>query len=160
MTEVLARYRETIQRDGLILLAGCGGFAAHAAHMAAELVVRYQRDRAPFRAVMLGANPAVSSAAANDYGVTMTLAREALALARRGDLVVIYSTSGQSPMLVELARTMAARQITVLAWCPPETPLAAYATVLGGESDQVRVLACDHALMAALETQTLTVGET
>lgn len=91
------------QRGGIILLAGCGGFHAHACHMAAELVVRYRRDRAPVRAIALGCNPAITTAAVNDLGPEAMLARELDALATPGrDLLMTYSTSGRSPMLLAL----------------------------------------------------------
>lgn len=149
-TSPLELYRQTIQRDGLILLAGCGGFAAHAQHMAAELVVRYQRDRAPIRALALGCNAAIMTAAVNDYGPHMALAREGLALARRGDLLVVYSTSGRSLMLVTLAQQVASRGVTVLAYCPAGAPLAGYADALG-PSDQEAALVFDHTLCGQLE---------
>jgi D-sedoheptulose 7-phosphate isomerase len=151
MMTPLQLYQQTIQRDGLILLAGCGGFAAHAQHMAAELVVRYKKHRAPVRAIALGCNAAIWSAAVNDFGADTPLAREALALARRGDLMVIYSTSGRSPMLLRLAEQMAGRGVDILAWCPADSPLADYATVRAGTGDQETATVTDHLICEHLD---------
>ena len=150
---VLPDYRRCLAAGGTIFLAGCGGFAAHAQHMAAEFVVRYRRYRAPIRAIALGCNPAVVTAAVNDLGPEYALAREFTALARPGDLLVVYSTSGSSPMLVELALTARRHGITIVAWCPECSLLAAVAEVVVNTSDQERVLACDHVLAGRLEEE-------
>jgi D-sedoheptulose 7-phosphate isomerase len=89
------------ERRGTLFLAGCGGFHAHACHIAAELVVRFKANRAPIAAVALGCNPAIVSAAVNDLGPESMFQREFLALVRPGDALMTYSTSGQSrPLLV------------------------------------------------------------
>jgi D-sedoheptulose 7-phosphate isomerase len=100
--EFAERIYMTFCADGTIFFAGCGGFHAHACHMAAELVVRYRKDRPPIRAMALGCNPAIVSATVNDLGPEQMLLREFLALRRRQDLLVTYSTSGHSPMLLAL----------------------------------------------------------
>lgn len=86
----------TFNRGGTVFLAGCGGFHAHACHIAAELVVRYKANRAPLRAIALGCNPAIVTAAVNDFGPDQLFQRELLALARPGDALMTYSTSGTS----------------------------------------------------------------
>jgi len=102
--EFARRILETHRAGGTTFLAGCGGFHAHACHMAAELVVRYRKNREPIRAVALGCNPAIVSAAVNDVGPDMLFAREFQALHRYGDLLVVYSTSGRSGSLLWLQR--------------------------------------------------------
>jgi hypothetical protein len=145
----LELYKNAIAKNSLVLLAGCGGFHAHAQHMAAELVVRYKRTRNPIRAITLGCNPAITSAAVNDFGASHMLSREALALASPGDLLVIYSTSGQSPMLRWLAHDLK-NICTILAWCPPQSLVAGYAHCLGTVWDQESVLHADHQICEQL----------
>ena len=94
---------KVIARGGKILFLGCGGSAAMAQHLAAELVVRFRENRRPLPGVAV-TDSAVLTAAANDFGWEQALARPVLALARPGDAVVALSTSGESPAVLEAAR--------------------------------------------------------
>jgi D-sedoheptulose 7-phosphate isomerase len=95
---------DTLQGGGRLYFAGNGGSAADAQHCAAEYVVRYGRDRRALPAVALGSNVALLTAASNDLGYEEALAREVEALAGRGDLLILHSTSGRSPNLLAAAR--------------------------------------------------------
>ena len=94
---------KVITGGGKILFLGCGGSAAMAQHLAAELVVRFRETRRPLPGIAV-ADPAVLTAAANDFGWEQALARPVLALAGAGDAVVCLSTSGESPAVLEAAR--------------------------------------------------------
>ena len=92
---------------GQLLVAGNGGSAADAQHMAAELTGRFLRERHPFRALALHTNTSSLTAVGNDYGYEYVFARELTAHARPGDVLLAISTSGNSPNIlraIEAAR--------------------------------------------------------
>lgn len=97
----------SMRGGGLLMLAGNGGSAADAQHIAAELTGRFLRDRRALRAMALHANGSALTAIANDYGYDDVFARELSAHARPGDVLVVISTSGNSPNIlraIEVAR--------------------------------------------------------
>jgi len=85
-----------LEADGQLLLAGNGGSAADAQHIAAELTGRFLRERQPFRALPLHGNTSALTAIGNDYGYERVFARELTAHARPGDVFLAISTSGNS----------------------------------------------------------------
>jgi D-sedoheptulose 7-phosphate isomerase len=99
---------------GRLLAAGNGGSAAQAQHLAAELVGRYQDERAPLSALALTSDGCAVSAIANDYGWAEGLARQVLAHGRRGDVLIALSTSGESANVLAAAR--AARSAGMRTW--------------------------------------------
>jgi D-sedoheptulose 7-phosphate isomerase len=109
-------FRETIARGGTLFFCGNGGSAADAQHMATEYVVRYMRDRRALRALALTTDTSLLTAAANDLGFDGVFARQVQALARPGDLLVIHSTSGNSPNVLRAAEAARAIGATVLAF--------------------------------------------
>jgi D-sedoheptulose 7-phosphate isomerase len=105
------RYAETLRSGGTLFFCGNGGSAADAQHIATEYVVRYAVARRPLRAVALTTDSSLLTAAANDLGFDRVFARQVEALGRAGDLLVLHSTSGESPNL--LAAAVAARERSV-----------------------------------------------
>lgn len=93
----------TFARGGRLLLAGNGGSAAECQHAAAEFVVRFHDTRRALPALALGADAAVLTALGNDLGFEHLFARQVEALGRRGDLLLVLSTSGRSPNLLRAA---------------------------------------------------------
>jgi phosphoheptose isomerase len=142
---------------GRVLAAGNGGSAAEAQHLTAELVGRYRHDRAPFSALALCSETSSVTAIANDYGYDQVFARQVTAHARPGDLVVLLSTSGRSPNLLEAAH--AARLAGATTWAltgPVPNPLASLADdtlALPGDPCHVQEaqLVVVHALCEAFE---------
>jgi len=92
---------------GQLLVAGNGGSAADAQHIAAELTGRFLLERRPFRALALHVNTSSLTAIGNDYGYEHVFAREVAAHARPGDVLLAISTSGNSANIlraIEAAR--------------------------------------------------------
>ncbi len=87
---------EVYQRGNKILIAGNGGSAADAQHMAAELSGRFNFDRPGIPAIALTSNASALTAIANDYGYSKVFSRQAQAYGQPGDLFVGISTSGNS----------------------------------------------------------------
>jgi D-sedoheptulose 7-phosphate isomerase len=101
---IARRFRDTLKGGGTLFFAGNGGSASDAQHCAAEYVVRYVRNRRALPALALGVDPAFATAAGNDFGFEHVFARQLAALGRKGDLLVMHSTSGRSPNLLAAAR--------------------------------------------------------
>ena len=113
---------------GRLLAAGNGGSAAQAQHLTAELVGRYRHDRPPFSAICLSAETSSLTAIGNDYPAAELFARQVEAHGRAGDVLVLLSTSGGSPNVVEAARRGHAAGLEVWAFTGPRpNPLAAVA---------------------------------
>jgi D-sedoheptulose 7-phosphate isomerase len=92
-----------------LLVAGNGGSAADAQHIAAEFVCRLVDDRPAMRAIALSTNTSILTAVSNDYGFERVFARQIEALGQPGDIFLAISTSGTSPNIVralEQCRTM------------------------------------------------------
>jgi D-sedoheptulose 7-phosphate isomerase len=108
--------RETVHRGGTLYFCGNGGSAADAQHLATEYVVRYMKKRRAYPALALTTDTSLLTAAGNDLGFEEIFARQIDALARPGDLLIIHSTSGNSPNVVRAAEAARAKHITVLAF--------------------------------------------
>ena len=100
VAEVAGAICARLGRGGTVWTFGNGGSAADAQHFAGELIGRFDRERRPLPAVALCADPSVMTCIANDYGYPDVLARQVVALARPDDVVVAFSTSGESPSIV------------------------------------------------------------
>jgi D-sedoheptulose 7-phosphate isomerase len=116
LDRALAMVRDTVSSGGTLYFCGNGGSAADAQHIATEYVVRYMRDRRAYPAVALTTDTSLLTAAANDFGFARVFARQVEALAKPGDLLIIHSTSGSSPNVLEAAKTARAKQVRVLAF--------------------------------------------
>ena len=92
-----AMVRKTVDRNGTLLFCGNGGSAADAQHLATEYVVRYMRTRRAYPAIALTTDTSLLTAAGNDLGFDQVFARQVEALGKPGDLLIIHSTSGNSP---------------------------------------------------------------
>jgi D-sedoheptulose 7-phosphate isomerase len=88
---------DCLRDGGKILLAGNGGSAADAQHIAGELVSRFAFDRPGLPAVALTTDTSILTAIGNDYGFEQLFARQVQAHGRKGDVFIGYTTSGKSP---------------------------------------------------------------
>lgn len=91
---------DSLQSGGKLLLAGNGGSAADAQHMAGEYVSRFAFDRPGIPAIALSTDTSILTAIANDYGYEMLFARQLKVHARKGDIFIAYTTSGKSPNII------------------------------------------------------------
>ena len=101
---VAVRYGQVLRSGGTLYFCGNGGSAADAQHLAAEYVVRYALTRRPLAAVALTTDSSILTAVGNDLGFEQIFARQVEALCTQGDLLILHSTSGQSPNLLAAAR--------------------------------------------------------
>lgn len=132
LAKVAARCVETYRAGGRLITCGNGGSICDATHLAEELTGRYRDDRKALSAIPLN-DPGHLTCAANDYGYEQVFARGVEAHARPGDVVIGFTTSGNSPNV--LAAFRAARAAG-----------AAAVGFLGKGGGAARGL-CDHALV-------------
>lgn len=116
LERALEMVRETVSARGTLFFCGNGGSAADAQHMATEYVVRYMRERRAYPAVALTTDTSLLTAAGNDLGFDSIFERQVEALARRGDLLIVHSTSGNSPNVLRAAQAARANGVRVLAF--------------------------------------------
>jgi len=93
------------QQGGKVLLAGNGGSAADAQHIAGEFVSRFMFDRPGLAAVALTTDTSILTAIGNDYGYESLFSRQVEALGRKGDVLFAYSTSGRSANILRALET-------------------------------------------------------
>jgi len=106
------RIARALRDGGKVMLAGNGGSAADAQHIAAELVGRYIIDRAPLAALALTTDTSALTAISNDYSFDQVFERQLRGLGRKGDVFVGITTSGRSRNI--LAALKAARELGIV----------------------------------------------
>jgi D-sedoheptulose 7-phosphate isomerase len=154
------RYAATLRGGGTLFFCGNGGSAADAQHIAAEYVVRYSATRRPLAAIALTTDSSLLTAAANDLGFELVFARQVEALCRPGDLLVLHSTSGQSPNVIAAARAARERSVATVAFLGRGggklAALVDEAIVVPGEDTgriQVIHLALEHLIVELVEAE-------
>jgi D-sedoheptulose 7-phosphate isomerase len=152
------RYAAALRAGGTLFFAGNGGSAADAQHIATEYVVRFRANRPPLRAVALTTDTSLLTACANDMGFDAVFARQVEAHGRPGDVLVLHSTSGDSPNVVRAAQSARARGVTVIAFLGRDggrlKDLADVALVVASEQTariQELHLALEHAICELVE---------
>jgi len=105
---------DALQAGKKILLAGNGGSAADAQHIATELMVRFYIDRAPLPALALGTDASAATAIGNDLGFEQLFARQVLALGQPADVFIGLSTSGRSPNILAACKAARERKMIVV----------------------------------------------
>jgi D-sedoheptulose 7-phosphate isomerase len=108
--------RETVRNGRTLFFCGNGGSAADAQHLATEYVVRFMRNRRAYPAIALTTDTSLLTAAANDFGFDQIFARQVEALGKPGDLLIIHSTSGNSPNVLLAAEAARREGLRVLAF--------------------------------------------
>ena len=96
------------------LVFGNGGSATQAQHFAAELVVRYEKDRRALPGLALAADVSLLTACANDFDFSEVFARQIEALGRAGDVAVGLSTSGASPNVLKALAAARNRKLSTI----------------------------------------------
>ena len=101
--------------EGKLLICGNGGSASDAQHFAAEMVNRFEVERPALAAVALTTDGAILTSIANDYDFDRVFAKQVMALGRAGDILVAFSTSGNSRNVVESIVAAHDREMRVIA---------------------------------------------
>jgi D-sedoheptulose 7-phosphate isomerase len=103
-----------LRQGGKLLIAGNGGSAADAQHIAGEFLSRLNFDRSPLPAIALTTDTSVLTAIGNDYGFEKVFARQVSGLGRTGDVFIAISTSGRSPNVLAALSTAREMGITTI----------------------------------------------
>src|SRR5260370_37466200 len=108
---------QTLRAGGKILSCGNGGSAADAMHLAEELIGRYRSNRRSLPGVCLTADATALTCIANDFGFDEIFARQVEGLGAKGDLLVCFSTSGNSPNILrtfDVAKSRGVKTVALL----------------------------------------------
>ncbi len=105
----------SLKKGGKVIVFGNGGSAADSQHLAAELVVRFEKERKALPAVALTTDTSILTATANDYDFSKVFSRQIEALAGPSDVAIAISTSGNSPNVIEGAKAARAKNVPVIA---------------------------------------------
>ncbi len=117
INEAISMARTSYQNGGKMLLMGNGGSAADAQHIAAEFIGRYKKERRPVAAIALTVDSSILTCVGNDYGYDAVFSRQVEGLAKKEDIVIAISTSGNSENVirgVDMAREIGAKTIGLL----------------------------------------------
>jgi D-sedoheptulose 7-phosphate isomerase len=146
------------KKGGKLLICGNGGSAADSQHIAAEMVVRFLKERKALPAIALTTDTSVITAEANDHGYDSVFSRQVEALGRKGDVLVAITTSGKSPNIIEAAKTAKNLGLAVIGLTGPKSlPLKKYCNiciVAAGDSTfrvQESMLMVEHAICDLVE---------
>jgi D-sedoheptulose 7-phosphate isomerase len=147
-----------LRNGGKLLVAGNGGSAADAQHIAAEFVSRLMFDRAPLAALALSESGPILTACGNDYGFETVFARQVTALGRAGDVLLALSTSGNSPNLLRAGEAARDLGLVTLGFAGRSggAMAGAFGQVFCAPSDNAQVvqqlhMTAAHAVLAQLE---------
>ena len=99
---------------GKVILIGNGGSASDSQHIAAELVGKFKLDRKSLPAIALTTNTSIITALANDYGYDTVFSRQLESLANDKDVLIVISTSGNSPNILRAVDTAKSKNIKVV----------------------------------------------
>lgn len=116
IVQVATLIAEAFRNGYKVLLFGNGGSSTDAAHIAAEFVGRYNRERMPLPAIALATDIAAITCIANDYGYEELFARQVRAHGRKGDIAIGISTSGNSPNVLKGVEAARDCGLTTIAW--------------------------------------------
>lgn len=133
MASAVEAIADVFRARGRVFACGNGGSMCDAMHFAEEFSGRFHLDREPYPAIALS-DPAHLTCVANDFGFEQVFSRQVDALGHKGDVLLILSTSGNSPNILRAAEAAKARQMTVIG-------------LLGHDGGRAKKL-CDIALLA------------
>jgi D-sedoheptulose 7-phosphate isomerase len=105
---------QALRSGGKLLICGNGGSAADSQHMAAELVVRFQKERRPLAALALTTDSSLLTAEGNDHGFGTVFSRQVEALGKKGDVLLVISTSGNSDNVLKAAQAARKKGLRII----------------------------------------------
>lgn len=158
VSDIATATTSALRAGGKILVAGNGGSAADAQHIAAEIVGRYKKERPGWPAIALTTDTSALTAISNDYGFEQVFARQVQALGRGGDVFIGMTTSGTSPNILAALKTARAQGLVAIGFTGAKgTSLAAQCDhLLVAPTDETPVvqqihLTAGHAICDAIE---------
>jgi D-sedoheptulose 7-phosphate isomerase len=147
---------EALRGSGKLLLCGNGGSASEAQHLAGELMGRYKENRKALPALALASDVAVLTCIGNDFCFNEIFARQIRALGRTGDVLIVFTTSGNSPNVLDALRTardMEIRSVAFLGNDGGEAKAISDCPIVVGHGDTARIQEAHQFLMHCLMDQ-------
>jgi D-sedoheptulose 7-phosphate isomerase len=129
---------DCLQQGGKVLAAGNGGSASDALHLCEELVGRYRDNRRALPALSLAADGTALTCIGNDFGFDHIFSRQVEALGRPGDVLVLFTSSGNSPNLLLAVEAARAAGVKTVAFS------GRGGGKLAGLTDAEWIVPCDH----------------
>ena len=114
VVDIAAAIERSLRGQGKVMLAGNGGSAGDAQHIAGEFVSRLNFDRAPLPGIALTTDSSVLTAVGNDYGYEKVFERQVLGIGKSGDIFVAISTSGRSPNILRALEAARSKSIVTV----------------------------------------------
>lgn len=106
---------EALVNDKKVLACGNGGSAGDAQHFSSEMLNRFERERPALPAIALTTDTSTLTSIANDYHFDEVFAKQLRALGQAGDVLLIYTSSGNSANLLKAAKVAHERDMLVIA---------------------------------------------
>ncbi len=114
IVEIADALTQSLKKGGKIIFFGNGGSAADSQHIAAEFIGRFKHERRSLAALALTTDTSVLTALGNDYGFDVLFARQLEGLAKKGDVAIAISTSGNSKNVIEAVKVAKKKRMTVV----------------------------------------------
>ncbi len=115
LATVASHVSKSLKSGGKVMLCGNGGSAADSQHIAAELIGRFEKERASMAALALTTDTSALTAIGNDYGYDQVFSRQVEGIGQPGDVLIGISTSGNSANVVKAMEAAAHKNITTVA---------------------------------------------
>jgi D-sedoheptulose 7-phosphate isomerase len=133
-----------------LMIAGNGGSAADAQHIAGEFLARLNFDRNPLPAIALTTDTSVLTAIGNDYGFDHAFERQVRGIGRRGDVLLAISTSGRSPNIVRALKAAQDMGVTTVGFTGDgEREMSAHCSLcLAAPSSETQLIQQVHIVVA------------
>lgn len=152
--------RDVLRNGGTLFFCGNGGSAADAQHLATEYVVRYMKNRRALPAIAITTDTSLITATGNDFGFDEIFSRQVQALVTSRDLLVIHSTSGNSPNVIKAAEAAKEKGATVVAFSSRDggalRAIADHSVIVPTDrTDRAQEihLCIEHAICESIETE-------
>jgi D-sedoheptulose 7-phosphate isomerase len=110
-----SRIVDSLLNNGKVLTCGNGGSAGDAQHFSSEMLNRFERERPSLPAIALSTDTSTITSIANDYSYDEIFAKQLRALGQEGDVLLVYTTSGNSSNIVEAIKVAHDRGLIVIA---------------------------------------------
>ena len=128
---------ESLINDKKILTCGNGGSAGDAQHFSSEMLNRFERERPALPAIALTTDTSTITSIANDYSFDEIFAKQIRALGQQGDILLVYSTSGNSGNIVTAVKTAQDKNLSIIALTGKDG--GTLATILNESDIEIRV---------------------
>jgi D-sedoheptulose 7-phosphate isomerase len=115
--DIASAIEKSMRMGGKVMLAGNGGSAGDAQHIAGEFLSRLNYDRAPLAGLALTTDTSAMLAIGNDYGFDKVFERQLLGLGKAGDVFIGISTSGKSPNVIAALKAARTMGIVTVGFC-------------------------------------------